>query len=71
MPRASSLLITYTPQVPESKAPTELIDLENAEQEELYALGQDAYEKSYDRLIKSKKYPRIPLSTPTNHLTLF
>lgn len=43
-------------QVNESKPPTELIDLETNEQDELYRLCQDAYEKSYDRLAKSKLY---------------
>lgn len=41
-------------QVNESRAPTELIDLETSEQEQLYSLCQDAYEKSYERLVKSR-----------------
>lgn len=32
----------------------ELVDLNPPEQEELVRLCQDAYDKSYDRLVKSK-----------------
>lgn len=28
--------------------------MESSEQDELYALAEDAYNKSYDRLVKSK-----------------
>lgn len=45
-------------EVNESRPPTELIDMETAEQEELYHLGEDAYNKSYERLVKSKKIRR-------------
>lgn len=41
-------------QVKESKPPTDLVDLESAEQDELYRLCKDALDKSYDRLIKSE-----------------
>lgn len=55
-----SSLLNYF-QVIESKAPTELIDLDPSEQEELHHLGEDAYNKSYDRLLKSMSLALIPV----------
>ena len=58
-------------EVAESKAPTELVDMEPAEQEELYKLCKDAYDKSYDRLLKSKLLHETILSRRFNYNMIF